>query len=102
MSPKTSKLAEKLRNQASAAIARGQEQPDDHETLELAWIMFQILIEKSKKGGAEEEESLKKRAAEAEELGMILEETQKYRKRHRGYRKRYRSYRTSMPRPKRR
>ncbi|KAM0520708.1 hypothetical protein ACHAPE_003105 [Trichoderma viride] len=77
MSPKTSKLADKLRNQASAAIARDQDQPDDRRTLELAWNMFQILIEKSKEYTAEEEQILEKRAAEAEELQKIQEETRK-------------------------
>lgn len=56
MSPQTSKLADKLRNQASAAIAHGQEQLCDQKTLELAWNLFQILIEKSKEYAAEEEE----------------------------------------------
>ncbi|PNP40514.1 hypothetical protein TGAMA5MH_07511 [Trichoderma gamsii] len=77
MSPKTSKLADKLRNQASVAIARGQEQPNDRKPLELAWNMFQILIEKSRKWGAGEEEMLKKHAAEAEELQKIQEEIRK-------------------------
>ncbi|KAM0457188.1 hypothetical protein ACHAPV_006827 [Trichoderma viride] len=56
MSPQTSKLADKLRNQASTAIAHGQEQLGDRKTLELAWNLFQILIEKSKEYAAEEEE----------------------------------------------
>ncbi|KAM0481759.1 hypothetical protein ACHAPX_003084 [Trichoderma viride] len=73
MSPKTSKLADKLRNQASAAIAHEQDQPDDRKTLELAWNVFQILIEKSKDYATEEEQMLKKRAAEAEELQKIQE-----------------------------
>lgn len=70
MSPETSKLADALRNQASAAIARGQGNLDDRDSIEFAWDFFQIMIEKSKKYAAEKEELQNKIAQTEKEIEM--------------------------------